>query len=266
MTFAGTTTLPTDEATVFQWVTPAVAPSGFGLLNVATPVADNDKRFPFNGVSLQSPNCSTSFGSWPVAPCVDPTDPDAIKAGDRQPYGPVFEPTGTWAYEECDPQETDAQNTARALVTLRLRQPIIVEQEFAARLIADSAAGDVESTSFLAAIGNLEERIGETGMNGFIHASIRFAALAADAGILVKSGSLWKTQLGNTWVFGGGYADVLADTLVATGPVYFWRGNEKTFTTLDERINRRAAVAEQQIVVAYECFAESATIVPPETP
>ena len=33
-----------------------------------------------------------------------------------------------------------------------------------------------------------------------------------------------KTPMGNTYVLGGGYVDGLADTLMATSPLYGWRG------------------------------------------
>lgn len=249
---------------VVQWDAPPVAPSGFGLLQAATPLPA-DGRYE-SGVVVRSINCETSFGTWAIEPCGDPSDPDAIKSGDRAPVADdedAFLPVQVWSYDECDPQEPESDSMARARQTHKLRAPVIVEQHFAARLLVDTAAGNTDVDTFLAAVGLLEEEIGETGYPGFIHASLRFASQAANANLLVKSGAVWKTPLGNTWVFGAGYSTPLGDTLVATGAVYLWTDKPFEKTVLDPRVNRQASVVERLYLPLYECLAVSATIVAP---
>lgn len=238
------------------------SPAGYGLYSAALVTdlpdpANNAPRF-HGGVHIRPVNCSESFGTWPTDPCAAPP-PGELKEGDRPTTDVIFNPIQPWAYDECDPQETDEQSQALALQTLALQEPLLVESDFAATILADAGVAQTAGT-FLEAVGLIEEILGEAGYNGVIHASRRYAAQAADASLLVKNGLTYQTPLENTWAFGGGYASILGDTLVVTGPVYVWRYKPFVETTLDPSINRRASVAERLIVVGYECVVAAVTI------
>lgn len=248
-----------------EFTAPAVSPQGYGLyaaaaargfVNDLPDPTTNAPRF-HGGVHIRPVNCSESFGTWPSDPCA--ALPDILKEGDRPTSDVVFEPIQSWAYDECDPQETDQQSQALALQTLALQEPLLVESDFAATILSDAGA-PATASGLVAAVGKLEEILGEAGYNGVIHASRRFAAAAADANLLIKSGGAYQTPLENTWAFGGGYGGVLGNTLVVTGPVYVWRYRPFVETTLDPSINRRASVAERLVVVGYECVVAAVTV------
>lgn len=246
----------------FEFTAPALAPAGFGLYDVATIVdmpqpGTNDPRV-YGGVHIRPVNCSQAFGTWPTDPCAAPPR-DTTKHGDRPTSNLVFEPVQVWAYDECDPQGTDEESQALALQTLRLQERLLVESAFAAVLLAQAGAAGA-ATTLVDAVGSLEETVGEWGYTGVIHAARRWAAVAADDEQAKLIGSDLRTLLGNRWAFGGGYASVLADTLVATGPIYMWRYAPFVQTALDPSINRRASIAEQLIVVGFECAAAAVTI------
>ena len=247
---------------VMEFTAPVLSPAGYGLYAAATVYdlsdptpGSNTPRF-HGGLVIRPVNCSESFGTWPTDPCATP---DILKEGDRPTSDVTFNPIQPWAYDECDPQETDEQSRALALQTLALQEPLLVESDFAATLLTNAGAAGTAS-SLIDAVGQLEEILGEAGYNGVIHASRRFAAQAADASLLIRSGDTYRTPLDNTWAFGGGYASVLDDTLVVTSPVYVWRYAPFAETTLDPSINRRASVAERLIVVGYECVVAAVTI------
>jgi len=247
---------------VMEFTAPALSPAGYGLYAAATvtdlpdPSPGTTSRF-HGGLHIRPVNCSESFGTWPTDPCA--ATPDQIKEGDRPSSDVTFDPIQPWAYDECDPQETDEQSQSLALQTLALQEPLLVESDFAATILTAAGAAGTAS-SLIEAVGKLEEILGVAGYNGVIHASRRFAAQAADASLLIRSGDTYRTPLDNTWAFGGGYASVLDDTLVVTSPVFVWRYPAFVQTALDPSINRRASIAERLVVVGYECVVAAVTI------
>lgn len=250
------------ELPPMEFTAPAASPAGYGLYDAATTVTLPDpspgtRERIHGGVHIRPVNCSESFGTWPADPCAAPPA-DTFKEGDRPTTDVVFAPIQPWAYDECDPVETDVQSQALALLTLDLQERLLVESDFAATILADAGAAGT-AASLIDAVGKLEEIMGEAGYNGVIHASRRWAAAAADASLL-KGSAPYRTPLDNTWAFGGGYSSVLADTLVVTGPVYIWRYEPIVETALDPNINRRASIAERLVVVGYECVVAAITI------
>lgn len=249
----------TNPMPAVEYDAPAVTPAGLGLYEAATVINTTRPSRILAGVNVRSFNCAQSFGTWPTDPCADPGT--ARKEGDRPELGDPFPPVQAWAYDECDPQETDPQSAARAQQTLRLQEPVLVESVFADRILTD--AGTPETVSSLVdAIGVLEEALGETGYTGNIHAARRWAAPASQFRWDNQTGAVLKTPLRHNWVFGGGYGSVLGNTLVATGPVFVWRDELTSQTVLDPRINRKATVAERSVVVGYECIVAAVTITP----
>lgn len=230
---------------------PAVNPAGFGLYSAAQMVDTGNKSRIYAGVQFRpSVNCAANAGTWPSEPCPDITG--LKKEGERPTPGDPFDPVTVWAYDECRADEPEADVLARANQTLRLQEPLLVESAFATRLLADAGA-PTAATSFTDAIGKLEEFMGEQGYNGVIHLSRRFAAVASQYTWGSQSGSVLRSPLGHQYAFGGGYGDVLGNTLVVTGPVTVWRDDVSSRAALDARTNLRAAVAERTILVGYEC-------------
>lgn len=253
---APTSVLPVD------YDAPPVNPIGVGLYSAATLLdVTGPSRFLHSGVEIRPRNCATGWGTWEADPCAVPPV-DALKAGDRPVAGDPFEPLVVWGYDECGPLEDFTEYEARALQNARLHEQGLAESHFGARLLADSTPTTV--ADIVAAVSALEVAIGEAGFYGVIHASARFAAYAAQANLITRSSGspILKTPLGHTWAFGAGYEDTLGSTLVATGPVTVWRDPYVTRSTLDERHNLKAAVAERGIVVGYECLVAASTITP----
>jgi hypothetical protein len=238
-------------------------PAGFGLFDAINHVFDipnpspDDQRV-YGGVIVLPVNCSESFGTWPSDPCAAPPDGEK-KAGDRPVSDLVFEPLLPWAYDECDPQEPVSESQALAQQTLTLKQRLLAESDFAA-LLLDQAGTPQTAPTLVDGIGLLEESLGETGSLGVIHASRRFAAEASTLRWTNQTGPVLKSPLGHNYAFGGGYGAVLGNTLVATGQLYMWRYPPTVITTLDPATNRLATIAEQVVVVGYECFVAAVTI------
>lgn len=255
-------------APVFYEAQP-VNPAGYGLFAAATIFetgdGDNARRH-IQGVDVRPFNCDQGYGTYASDACV--AGSPAVKAAERALAGDTFEPIVVWAADECAPDTTEAEVQARADQTLRLHGPLLVESVFAARLLADAGAPTVVA-SLEEGIGVLEEFMGEQGYNGYIHAARRWAVRAGALEAANGTGAFLRTKLQNTWVFGGGYASVLGDTLVATGPLYLWRDSpfRNVVTTGSSPVplhnNSRYAMTEQVIVPAYECAIMAVTITPP---
>lgn len=253
-------------APVFYEAAPAT-PAGYGLFAAAQIIDTGDApRRHLQGVDIRPFNCDQGFGTYDSDACI--AGSPAVKEAERALQGDTFEPLVVWAADECAPDTTEAETQARADQTLRLHAPLLVEAAFAGRLLADAAAPTVVA-SLEEAIGVLEEFMGEQGYNGFIHAARRWAAPASQYRWTNQTGAILRTPLGSGWVFGGGYADVLGDTLVATGPLYLWRDapTRQAVTTGSSPVplhnNSVYALAEQVFVPAYECAIMAVTITPP---
>ncbi|MET8795235.1 hypothetical protein ABZV91_02030 [Nocardia sp. NPDC004568] len=146
---------------------------------------------------------------------------------------------------ECRPDQIESEVLARAVHTRELTEPLLVESAFAARMLSDAGAPAVVP-DLGSAIGVLEEFLGEQGYQGVIHAARRWAAPASRYTWTNQGGPFFSTPLAHRWAFGGGYADVLENTLVATGPVHVWRNVpfEQVVTTGKPR---RAGVQQHRL-------------------
>lgn len=254
------TTPTTPLAVVYN--APAVPSQGYGLYTAATQFDTGEiPRELLAGVDIYPYNCDTGFGSYTPDMC--DTSPPEKAPGAR---GDLIhaDPLVVWAATECAPDQTEAEQLARARQIRTLQEQLIVESAFAARLVTDAGAAD-SATSLLDAIGQLEVYLGELGYNGYLHASRKWAV---EAGFLnAASGTaVLRTNLGNTWVFGGGYDSVLGNTIIATGQLFVWRSNpiEHVVTTGSHVTaaynNTVYALSERVITVGYECAAHAVTI------
>jgi hypothetical protein len=242
---------------------PPVASQGFGLYNAATIIDDAGPARILGGVDLRSYNCDTGHGTYSTDLC---DDTPATKAPGDRPEDAHFDPMVVYGVSECATDATEAEVLARARQNRVLHEPLYVESAFATMLLADAPAPTAAAT-LEEAIGILEEFLGEQGYAGYIHASRRYAVSAGNLNAANGSAQL-RTNLQNTWVFGGGYASVLDNTLVATGPVTIWRSApfEEVVTTgsaaTGAHNNSVYAVSERVIVAGYECAILAVTITP----
>ncbi|MBF6138135.1 hypothetical protein IU501_34770 [Nocardia otitidiscaviarum] len=235
---------------------PPLPPQPFGLYSVTTPIdvpppADGSSPRLISGVDWIPANCGPS-GVWTydLCPTPDPA-PEDEKTGERPDDG-AFPPVIVWAVDECSLYATDtSENEARAQQILRLHEPLWVERHLAA-LLAARATALPAAASLAAAVGALEEALGDTGFAGVLHARRGLAAQLADLNLVAVDGGQARTPLTNLWSFGGGYTD-LGDTLYATGPITIWCDPVTTRTAVEHTVNAREALAERRIVVGWEC-------------
>ncbi|MFG3617486.1 hypothetical protein [Nocardia sp. NPDC047654] len=256
------TTAATPLPVVFE--APPLPTQGYGLYAAAS-VFDTTEptRELLAGIDLYPYNCDTGVGTYSTELC---DDNPAIKAAGERGAPLHFDPMVVWAASECRTDQTEAEVMARAAHTRSLHEPNLVESAFAARLLADAGTPTVVP-DLATAIGTLEAFLGEQGYAGYLHASRRWAVQAAY--LKAANGSpLLRTNMGNTWVFGGGYESALGATLVATGPLFVWRAPvfEQVVTTGSHSVpaynNTVYALSERVVTVGYECAAYAVTIDP----
>jgi hypothetical protein len=205
-----------------------------------------------------------SFGVWMADWCasLDDLTPDDRKAVLRTEIPAPFEAMTVWAADECDLTEpSQAEVRQRAAQVFRLEEHNAVERQFAARLLTDSGT-PADSDDIVDAVSQLEDALGRTNTQGFIHASTGWAARAAQANLLIRTGTGFTTPLGHRWVFGGGYIEGLTSTLVATSQPFGWRSEVQVRTAIDERANTFIAIAERSVVVGYEKLVGAVEVAP----
>jgi hypothetical protein len=216
-------------------------------------------RFLADGVRIRPINYGGehAVGIWTEPWCQEPGSPASggsqLKFGLRPELPEPFGPITTWAYDECDATASRAEVEARVQQNFRLMEPVLVELVFGATLLdaVTTAAIAVNRPTFREAVAYLEGQLAKTNTLGVIHASPEAAAL--EFGIVLPAGpGVLRTPLGHTWVFGGGYVDTLGGLVVATSPVFGWRGPVEVRPVLDQNSNTYAAVAERSLVVAFE--------------
>lgn len=242
-----------------------VPPSGYGLYSAASIIDTGEVARHLGGVELRPYNCDTGYGTYSTDLCVaDPAEKDPGARG--TPLD--FASTVVWGAAECTPDQTEDEELARARHTRSLHEPLLVESAFAARMLTDAGAPTVVD-DLATAIATLEEFLGEQGYQGYIHAARRWATLASQYRWRNHTGPLFRSPLEHGYVFGGGYADTLGDTLIATGPLYMWRSApfEQVTTTGSHSTgaynNSVYALSERVVTVGYECAIMAVTITPP---
>jgi hypothetical protein len=242
-----------------------VAGSGYGLYAAATIIDTGEVARHLGGVTIRPYNCDTGVGTYSTDLCDD--DP-AVKAAGERAENTTFDAMVVYAASECAPDSTEDEVLSRAAHTRTLHEPLLVESAFATRMLSGAGA-PATAADLPTAIGMMEEFLGEQGYQGYIHAARRWAAPASQYRWSNQTGATLRTPLDHQWVFGGGYADVLGNTLVATGPLYIWRNApfERVVTTgsspTPEFNNNVYGLSERVVVVGYECAVYAVTI---ETP
>lgn len=245
---------------------PLVNPSPTGLFAA---VAWRDEDMPLRwlgpGVDVRVFNYGgeTSAGVWeadPFALSGDLTGSDVKGPGVRPDFPATFEHFTAWAADDCDLiQASQDEVQTRAQQILRLQEQTLAETVLASRLLTD-AGNPATVNNITAAVATLEAALAESNTVGVIHASAEMAAYAASAQLIRYSGTKMLTPMGHQWVFGGGYKSGLGWKLVATSPLYGWRGQVSVRTTIKQEWNRFFAIAERSLTVGYEAALGAALI------
>ena len=215
----------------------------------------------------------SAFGVWGAPWCVDPDDLDpgevktgpAVEGDDPNPFTAMT----VWASDRlqvCGNLSAfdRAQAVERARQTFLQNEPLAVETEFIARLLAD-APSPTATADLVTAVGHLEQAFAATGTVGLVHARVGLLSLAVHLRLVVRDPAtpgVLRTPAGHRWVFGAGYAIALIDKLIGTSPTYGWRDEIEVREALHPWSNQFLAVAERSIVVGYEAVIGAAEITP----
>lgn len=196
-----------------------------------------------------------SYGVWQADPFALDGDLEAgdVKQPGERPADPdTFTHFTSWAADFCALTATaQTETTKRALQIHALQEQNAVEAALVTRLLADAGAPD-QADDVVHAVSEIEGLFAATSTVGVIHASAKLAAYAVKDGLAKQNGSRWLSPLGHQWIFGGGYMDGLADTLVATSPLFGWRGPVVPREVIKSEWNRHYVIAERSLVIGYE--------------
>ncbi|BBC28624.1 hypothetical protein [Mycobacterium phage PR] len=243
---------------------PLVNPAPTGLFSAVQWAEDSEPlRWLGPGVDVRVWNYGHDelFGVWELSPfaLTEDINDAKIPGGHGEPPD-TFRHFTAWASDYCDlTAQSRAEVDTRAAQALRLKEQPSVETTVAERLLTD-AGTPVTSSSLVGALGALEAALAGTGTLGVIHASATQAAVAASQNLIRWSGGKMLTPLGHQWVFGGGYVTELGDTLVATSPLFGWRGQVSVRSAIKTEWNRYYAIAERSLLIGYEAVVGAATI------
>ena len=201
-----------------------------------------------------------AFGVWDAPWCTNPSDRSsdedlALKTGVRpDPLGYPFEAQTVYGFDQNQCGDLTAASIdevrTRALHNLNLLEQNAAEHVLAERMALDVVA-PLPAWDINDAVGLLENELAKTGTMGFIHAAPRWAS--AEFGLVLGNfPGPFRTPLGHTWVFGGGYVDTLGDVLIATSQVFGWRGTVRISEAIQHESNEFIAVAERSVLLGYE--------------
>ena len=258
-------------------VTTPAFPLGLGAATtwIETGTAEEARRWLPAGVQFRSAahGPDSEFGVWGAPWCVGPDDLDAddVKTGpaveddDPDPFTAMT----IWAsdrLQECGNLSAfdRAQAVERARQTFLQKEPLAVETEFTARLLAD-APSPTAVADLIGAVGHLEQAFAATGTVGLVHARVGLLSLAEHLRLIVRDAAtpgVLHTPAGHRWVFGAGYATPLGDKLIGTTPTFGWRDEIAVREALHPWSNQFLAVAERSVVVGYEAVIGAAVITP----
>ncbi|CAM3070391.1 hypothetical protein BST27_29660 [Mycobacterium intermedium] len=254
---------------------PQVPPNPYGLYSHVRWVQSGDpfRALLHQGVVIRPHNYGGegAFGVWNAGWC---EDPDSIAAEDRKhgtrPDAEELDPFTSetvYAFDhnacgDLSAEEIQATRDRALRNLLRLEQNA-AERQLAVRMLADAGTPRA-TTDIVAALAHIETQFAITATAGFIHASSYWAAHAIRSQLAVRDGDRFVTPLGHTWVFGGGYADELDTVLVATSPIFGWRGETQINESIQHTTNEFIAVAERSVLLGYEKAVAAAEIETPE--
>lgn len=239
---------------------PPALPAPKSILDAVTWIQDGTTPLRFlDGLTIRQANfgLSDQFGVWGEDWCASPDDTKVKERPDA-----VFvdvAPLTVYAYDqnECGDLTADSRQEVRDRVAqiMAMTEGKAVETYVSLRILDDLPA-PVTAASVTEAVSILETELAKAGVTGYLHASPKWAAYLNDSRLSLSG----KSPMGHTWVFGGGYADTLGDTIVATTPLYGWRGPLTLRDAIKHELNQYVAVAERSLLIAYEAAIAAVTI------
>lgn len=259
-----TPTTGSNEMLPMLFTVPALNPAPGGLVQAVTWTEQvGDATRWLSGVQLEAAKVGNysgdlSSGVWGADWCSDPGSGSGaaeVKDGTRPADPAPFWPVTAWAFDSCDLRpQSRAETIARARQVLRMRWPVLVAREFAARLVAD-AGGPLLVDDLTEAVGELEALFAEQNVTGVVHCS-PFLLPHLVSHMLATRGGVggYMTASGHAIVADGGYRPVLGDNLlVATSsPLFGWRNTAQVRESIDYGANTHVVLAERSSLVACE--------------
>ncbi|QLL08853.1 hypothetical protein [Mycobacterium vicinigordonae] len=247
-----------------QFEVPLLPEPPHGLYQVVTWAQDGTEplRCLGSGIEMRPFNFpgDSGFGQWNAPWCasIDDLTNDDLKTGERPDIDDLeaFEAMTVYGFDHnyCgDLSAAELQDVRdRAARNLARLEQRAVETSVAARLL-DDAGTALTANDIVEALGALEAHLAKTQTLGVIHASAQWASPAISRQVLTADGSgTFRTALGHQVVFGGGYVDTLGSTLVASSPVFGWRGPVSPYEAITPTTNQFVALAERSVLVGYE--------------
>lgn len=239
----------------FKYTPPKATPFVGGLLTVANVVTLPPPDRSLGGVELQEVNYVADRPVTFVAPTgiCTPTGEPAPPGPGLFPYGDVFAPVLIQVPVECDPTVTDAELAETATHIYEMRKGPLLEGYFfnvvlpsRAPVVSGSLAVEgVLATADLQTAAGLGVRT--------VHLNAYWATYLLGKGVIVKSGTTYRTALGNPIVFAGTYMDANEmNTAYITGPVHILQTAMETRTDLDYQRNDRYLHTSQVVTIAIE--------------
>lgn len=243
---------------------PPLVPTPRGLFAAVTWLQDGTLPLRFlDGLQVRQQNIGLDgqFGVWDEDWCTPPDSATAATKIKARPPAVIFDvdPITVYAYDhnQCGDMTVDsrAEVQQRAVHVMALTEQLSVEHSIGARLIADAPA-PVPAASVTVGVSELEVAMAKVGLTGYLHASPKWAAYLAESRLNLGG----RSPLGHTWVFGGGYADTLGDTIVATTQLYGWRGPMSVRDAIKLELNQYVVIAERSMAIAYEAAVAAVTV------
>lgn len=241
---------------------PPFVPPPRGLYDVVTWIQNGVTPLRFlEGLQVRQSNIGlgAQFGVWGEDWCDPGTTADSKQRDRPDAVTADFDAITVygWDANQCGDLTGDSRTEvrARAAQVLAVTEQMSVETSLAARMLND-APTPVAAATITEAVAALEVALAKAGVTGVLHASPKWAAHTVESRANVNG----RSPMGHTWVFGGGYADALADTIVATTPVYGWRGPVTLRDATTYQLNQYSAVAERSLLIAYEAALAAAEV------
>ncbi|WP_280420654.1 hypothetical protein [Nocardia carnea] len=235
---------------------PLANPAPGGLYAAATVIDTGEPSRLAHGVIVDSWNCGQTW-VWPIN--CDATTPDpSPKGSPREPLSDPFTGDVIGADDDCAAVVPEQEAQQRAQQLLRLQEQVRVEQQLTPKLLA-AAGAPAAHLDVVLAVGALEVTVAPHGFTGVFHAPVHLAAHLYANDLVIRSGTQLLSPMGHRWAFGAGYTG-LGQTIVATGPTTVHRGPVVMTHGPDYPHNERLSVAEREVLVTWECWANAVTI------
>lgn len=243
---------------------PPFLPVPRGVFDAVTWVSDGSTPMRWlDGMTLRQTNFGLSgqFGIWGEGWCAGPDELTSDKVKERaDAVFTEFGPMTAYAFDhnQCGDMTAGSRTEVRdrAVAALTRNEQQAVEVSIADRLLAD-ATTTVTAATVTEAVSKLEVELAKAGIAGaYLHASPKWAAYLSESRQSIAN----RSPMGHAWVFGGGYADSLGDTIVATTPLFGWRGPLVVRDAVKLELNQYVVVAERSLLIAYEAAVAAVTV------